>query len=670
MTKKYMKGNLFFIFLILWNILGFAVSCTSNNDDLVNEKEENGSQNVNPQNKELVGTKWILTDQDYSIGDDYVGIHDYTINIYFYSETEGLVYCGQKDNYSDLGESSYRIVSHFNFNMKDGTVEITYITSEIPEVSFSSLIVKGNEIVADGIKFQRDEVSSDDYDWLATLHGKTGDCLWYHDLQKTLYIVGEGKMADYSFFDTTPWANRTFNILEVREGVTSIGNNAFACKSLGEVKLPYSSLTRIGNNAFSGSCIPEVYLSDNIAEIGNGAFSNCSYLYKVNLPKNIEIIGESAFSDCNNVDLSDTKKLKEIGKYAFAGCQINNFTDSKVLGKVGDGAFTDLAVNKLVLPNSLRTIGHLAFNGSFTEIHIGTGLMYVTGTPFCTSKTLGNLYVNLTIPLPLNRLFIDPSYGWVLYVPKGCQSAYSNADYWKDFKNVIEDDSLGSGNEDNDEDNDSGSSITIPETYSNAGKTYKWIKVESSFMPTYYIMQTELDACSHFRVGENGDIGILNTNGDVAVIKAQMRDFLDKIKQVTGIQMRLPTREEWIYAAKGGNKSLGYTYSGSNNIDEVAWYSKNSYSKIQNFAQKQPNELGIYDMNGNYAELTNDNATDYANVDGYYYGGCYKDDASDCTVISGKPGVATGNVPGSLYKEKNAYDARYITVRLVFTAPE
>ena len=75
------------------------------------------------------------------------------------------------------------------------------------------------------------------------------------------------------------------------------------------------------------------------------------------------------------------------------------------------------------------------------------------------------------------------------------------------------------------------------------------------------------------------------------------------IKEKAGAKgYRLPSAPEWEWAARGGKKTKGYTYSGSNDLEEVGWFNGNSGEQTHPVGEKQPNELGIYDMSGNVWE--------------------------------------------------------------------
>lgn len=125
----------------------------------------------------------------------------------------------------------------------------------------------------------------------------------------------------------------------------------------------------------------------------------------------------------------------------------------------------------------------------------------------------------------------------------------------------------------------------------------------------YYIGETEVTQELYQAVmGSNPSsyMGKGNQRPVECVSWNDCQTFITKLNSLTGLTFRLPTEAEWEFAARGGNRSKGYLYSGSNTIGDVAWYLYNGSGAHHNVKTKAPNELGIYDMSGNVYEWCQD----------------------------------------------------------------
>lgn len=123
----------------------------------------------------------------------------------------------------------------------------------------------------------------------------------------------------------------------------------------------------------------------------------------------------------------------------------------------------------------------------------------------------------------------------------------------------------------------------------------------------YYIGKTEVtQALWNAVMGNNPS----NFEGDYLPVENvswnDCKQFISILNSMTGQNFRLPTEAEWEFAAKGGNNSNHFQYSGSNKLGDVAWYSSNSGTRTHNVALQQPNEIGVYDMTGNVREWCSD----------------------------------------------------------------
>ena len=136
------------------------------------------------------------------------------------------------------------------------------------------------------------------------------------------------------------------------------------------------------------------------------------------------------------------------------------------------------------------------------------------------------------------------------------------------------------------------------------------VTLSSYYIGKYEVTQEEWEAV----MGNNPSAFKGSKRPVESVSWLDCQEFISKLNAMTGQTFRLPTEAEWEYAARGGNKSRGTKYAGGSDIGSVAWYRVNIYDKGSSspdfgthpVGQKQPNELGLYDMSGNVCEWCND----------------------------------------------------------------
>ena len=247
--------------------------------------------------------------------------------------------------------------------------------------------------------------------------GNTGGCIWILSADDTLTIQGNGAMGDYYYSPPAPWgANINIKTVVIKDGVTSIGRNAFrGCTGLTSVSIP-DSVTSIGDNAFSNCskqltiyCLADsfaeryaknnsiltyvlpyhyVELTDGTVEIslyrGNEknvtipdnifgkpvssvkewAFANNTFMESVSIPDSVTNISKGTFYNCTVLkSVTMGNDVTEIGESAFEKCLfLEEINLGSKLKTIGDEAFYDCRrLEQLHLPNTVTAIGEEAF---------------------------------------------------------------------------------------------------------------------------------------------------------------------------------------------------------------------------------------------------------------------------------------------------------------------
>lgn len=277
------------------------------------------------------------------------------------------------------------------------------------------------------------------------------------DIPSSVTFIGGGAFSDC----------RTLTSLVLPNGITSIGNwLCDKCTGLTEMVIP-NSVSSIGKNAFQGCTnIETITLSENLTSIGEYAFDACKALTSVDIPEGVTSIGHGAFRECNSLtSLAIPNSVTSIGNWAFERCiKITSFIIPENVTALGNGAFLNCTkllsvvihdgitaikdrtfegcskLTSVTISKNATSIGWRSFWGctELTSIVIPASVESIGDVAFSGCSDLASVTVGMTTPLTITSGTFPNRANATLIVPNGCKSAYKAADYWKEFKEIIE----------------------------------------------------------------------------------------------------------------------------------------------------------------------------------------------------------------------------------------
>ena len=303
----------------------------------------------------------------------------------------------------------------------DGTIELLTIEGRTFRLELDQ---PGRNLYGDWEDFPDltgNDIQSEDRERVVKAHTYCGICgpeLFWKNSGNILYVRGKGPMFDYSSQESVPWRNLGITAIFMDNGITNIGNWAFA-------KFALSNSIRI---------------PDSVSRIGDYAFYSCSPLtLSFGKVSDLETIGEHAFehSSLDSFPLKD--KVKEVGDYAFhdiPNMYVSLYADCP-LKRIGKYAFTGFENDVVYIPSTVETIGTHAFEGNFIEIHLLGIPAHMEKDAFLSYREKVYLLIPKATPPRIEGFPFDPA-DWNLRVPYGSKSLYQKTTPWNQFKNIYE----------------------------------------------------------------------------------------------------------------------------------------------------------------------------------------------------------------------------------------
>ncbi len=263
----------------------------------------------------------------------------------------------------------------------------------------------------------------------------------------------------------------------IPNSVTSIGDYAFYyCNGLTSVTIP-NSVTSIGNSAFYGcNGLTSVTIPSSVTSISGSAFCYCSSLASLSveagntkydsrgdcnaiietetntlicgtkntvIPNSVTSIGDWAFGYCSGLtSVTIPNSVTSIGNSAFSGCSgLTSVTIPNSVTSIGDYAFYDCSgLTSVTIPNSVTSIGNSAFYycSGLTSVTIPNSVTSIGDWAFYSCWNLTSVTVEAKTPITISYWVFSNRAKATLYVPAECKAVYEATDYWKEFKEIIE----------------------------------------------------------------------------------------------------------------------------------------------------------------------------------------------------------------------------------------